>query len=266
MTIRYTLADPTKNYTVLVDTPVPVHLQPDAAAAVMRSEPLAEQAGFLSEMTNTSVRLRMAGGEFCGNASMSAAAVCAAASGRTDTVVTVHVEEVDTDVRVHIRQLPDGGYAGTVEMPRPLSVRQVTLPEAGMVPVVSFRGISHVIVTKALAKKKAETLAPVWCSALSAQAVGIMQFDRAQNRLTPLVYVPAADTLFWENSCASGTSAVGYWLSAQTLAPCRAAIIQPGGTLEITTFADGSLRLTGTVALLKEGQILYRTSSENSRQ
>ena len=35
------------------------------------------------------------------------------------------------------------------------------------------------------------------------------------------------------NSCASGTAAVGYYLSAQTGAPCKAAIAQPGGTLEV---------------------------------
>ena len=255
MNVVYTLVDPTRNYTVLIDTPVPLQRQIDVAAAVMRTEPLAEQAGFLSDMTEQTVCLRMAGGEFCGNAAMSAAAVCAAAFGKSDADITVHVSGVETDVRVCIRSMPDGKQTGTVDMPLPLSIECVCLPEYGSLPVVTLAGISHIIVEQTLERTRAQALAPLWCTALHAQAVGMMQFNRAANRLTPLVYVPAADTLYWENACASGTAAVGYWLRHSIGAPLDADIVQPGGSLHIRAHADGLLQLTGSVAIVSRKKI-----------
>ena len=72
--IDYAVMDPTGNITILVETPVPEASQPFAAARLMELEPAAEQVGFLSSgRDGAELSLRMAGGEFCGNASMSAA-------------------------------------------------------------------------------------------------------------------------------------------------------------------------------------------------
>ena len=76
--MKYCIFDPTGNVTALVETEVEPPLQPAAAAEIMRRHPGTEQVGFLSdpepgEKGIHAVR-RMAGGEFCGNASMCAAA------------------------------------------------------------------------------------------------------------------------------------------------------------------------------------------------
>ena len=97
--ISYYLMDPTKNMTILVETPVPEASFPFVAQKLMELVPEAEQVGFVrggsdafvgkctaKDMDATVVghescrneeaklpTLRMAGGEFCGNASMSAA-------------------------------------------------------------------------------------------------------------------------------------------------------------------------------------------------
>ena len=69
-------------------------------------------------------------------------------------------------------------------------------------------------------------------------------------RLTPLVYVPAINTLFWENSCASGTAAIGAWLQKKQGGRIEASFSQPAGVLRVV--ADGeTLVLQGSVRLEK---------------
>ena len=72
--MRYSVFDPTGNITALVRDPVAPLQQPVIAAGIMRKHPEVEQVGFVS-FDGALPALRMAGGEFCGNASMSAAAL-----------------------------------------------------------------------------------------------------------------------------------------------------------------------------------------------
>jgi diaminopimelate epimerase len=99
---------------------------------------------------------------------------------------------------------------------------------------------------------EAEALAKRRCAELHADALGLMFWERGAGRLTPLVYVPAADTLFWENSCGSGTAAVGAYLAKEQGTAVCVSLCQPGGTLEIAASPDGALRLGGTVRCVYE--------------
>ena len=87
-TIRYRILDPTGNITALVYGDVEIGRQPSFAAGLMRRHPEVEQVGFLRLPPpggdRTGAELRMAGGEFCGNASMSAAMLLQAGKGRKD--------------------------------------------------------------------------------------------------------------------------------------------------------------------------------------
>lgn len=69
----YTILDPTGNITAIVESPVETSLQVEVATELMSRHPEVEQVGFISYDPFPS--LRMAGGEFCGNASMCAAAL-----------------------------------------------------------------------------------------------------------------------------------------------------------------------------------------------
>ena len=75
MELEYTVWDPTKNITLLVSTPVERGAQAETAARLMAARPQVEQVGFLEPAAapGAELRLQMMGGEFCGNASMSAA-------------------------------------------------------------------------------------------------------------------------------------------------------------------------------------------------
>ena len=74
-----------------------------------------------------------------------------------------------------------------------------------------------------------------------------------ERRMTPLVYVPGADTLFWENSCASGSAAAGIWLANKAGSPVDVRLHQPAGSLRVESDpATGITVLHGTARLLTQ--------------
>lgn len=256
MRLEYFLLDPTGNITILVTSPVPVEKQAYAAARLMNREKNAEQVGFLSNAPSCDIALRMAGGEFCGNAAMCSAVIAADRASLTEGKMRVRVSGAEEPVLAEVSLQKEGRWKGTVEMPKPISCMDMMLPEEGICPVVSFKGISHVIVKREIPPQRAEILARIWCSYLGADALGIMFLDSRAMRLKPLVCVPGAGTLCWENSCASGTAAVGVYLARERGGEARAVVRQPAGDLSIHAGADGSLHLSGTV------RILYRKAVE----
>ena len=119
MELKYYLFDPTKNMTILVETPVPAESQPFVASRLLQAEPTAEQVGFVSAGDGESdIALRMAGGEFCGNATMSAAALFCMKNNLKETSVRVRASGAPEPVTVEVRAAGEG-FACTVDMPRP---------------------------------------------------------------------------------------------------------------------------------------------------
>lgn len=273
MRIDYYIADPTGNITILVTTPILPKDRPLAASLLMEAEPGCEQVGFLSEKEGCDIALDMAGGEFCGNASMSAGVIAVlkaeksspdagkgnAGTEKEETSVLVRCSGAKETVRVEVFGEASGENGSArraiVQMPGPGSIREVAFPEGGPFPVVFFDGIAHVILTDPSWKERAEELAPKWCRQLNADAAGLMFLDEEDGRLTPLVYVPAADTLFWENSCASGTSAVGAFLAKRDNRSVEISLRQPGGSLSVFADPDGNIRLGGSVRILKKTSV-----------
>ena len=252
-TIAYTLFNPTGNITLLAETPVPTASQPSVAAELMALEPETEQVGFVA-FDPAGVLLRMAGGEFCGNAAMSAAVMYLERTGRTEGTVTVRVSGTKEPVKVALAALPDGAWRGAVSMPRPEFVGYQCFQDEKAFPTVRFPGIAHVILEEGIAQEKAEALAPMLCTQLGADALGLMFLDREKETLRPLVYVPGAGTLCWETACTSGTTAVGAFLASETGRPVNLRLKQPGGVLEISALPDGELMLTGTVRPMRSAK------------
>ena len=251
MRIGYYVLDPTGNMTILADTPVDPGDQPRIAARLMELEPGTEQVGFLTGEDTAHPSLRMAGGEFCGNASMSAAVIAAYLAGKTEDQISLQVSGAARPVQVRVASMEDGSWRGTVEMPSPAAVGCAELAGVGPCPLVRFEGITHVILEKEMETDEAEKLAPIWCRDLGADALGLMFLDRAETSLRPLVYVPAAGTLCWENSCASGTTAVGAYLAEKKGRPILLSLRQKGGVLTIEADGDGALHLTGNVRIIR---------------
>lgn len=282
------ILDPTGNITALVEGDVPVSRQPETAARIMRLRPETEQVGFVrmrgadhaeesaqdtegqNETLNSGiqVRLRMAGGEFCGNASMSAAALYRYRTGGaypagSDTwaSVSLAVSGAAEPVEVRLREIPAAGpaWSARVKMPKASGIE----PFEDMT-LVRMQGISHMIIEEGSRffhlkndKSAAEAAVREWCGRLSADGLGLMFLEREEAaqrwKMTPLVFVPGSGTVFWENSCASGTAAAGMCFSARSGKREELALQEPGGELQVFSDpATGETWLSGTVRLTEE--------------
>ncbi len=272
MEIRYVKADPSGNITLIVTSFVPRSAQGKAASSLMLLCPEAEQVGFVEAPENADAfaRLQMAGGEFCGNASLSLAACLMerrAADAGAGPLLSGDCAEIPLEVSgagktVLCRMAAKGGglFSGEIDMPLPECVEIHDFLCAGRkirLPLVRFPGIAHIVVFGgALHNGEAEKCAQCWAEALRVPALGIMFYDGSSKTVEPLVYGLGANTLCWERCCASGGAAVGAYLACCARESVSAYLKQPGGgiavTAEITGDALSRLVIKGEVRLAEQ--------------
>ena len=120
-----------------------------------------------------------------------------------------------------------------------------------------MEGISHIVIEPGSPfwsllrdRSAAEEAVRNWCQELGADGLGLMFLDASGARLTPLVYVPGSGTVFWENSCASGTSAAGMVLAARAGEKVALSLTEPGGVLRVESDPAGGTWLYGRARLV----------------
>lgn len=265
MKVDFVKLNPTQNMTLIVTTPVPREEQAGLAARLMEyGSVYAEQVGFLEEPTLRGVRarLQMMGGEFCGNASMSMAALLA----REDDVpegarmqLTLEVSGADGPVSCRVIRRKQGKFSVAVEMPLPLAIDMVELLPGEKLPLVRFPGIAQVIVPEGrLDALQAQARAAKWCEMLSEDALGILLVSKDMRRMRPLVAVRSTKSAVWEHGCGSGSAAVGAYLTQKLKKGIELAIDQPGGTIIVrTAYAQErlkSIEIEGIVHIAAMGE------------
>ena len=265
--LRYSILDPTGNITAIVVSPVEIDRQPSTAAAIMRRHPEVEQVGFLRPENGEELpELRMAGGEFCGNASMSAAALLASQNGKT--AMRLRVSGAAEPVSLCLRTEGENAYLAEIVMPPALGISETAFAFGslrGTLPLVRMEGISHLVIERDSAffvlsenRPEGEKAVQAFCKALGVDGLGLMFLDGndTQYRMTPLVYVPGSGTCFWENSCASGSAAVGMYLASKTGSAAALSLSEPGGTLRVRSDPkSGETRLYGRVRVTAQFEI-----------
>ena len=270
-TLRYSIWDPTGNITALVESDVELDRQPSVAAALMRRHPEVEQVGFLRLSPNgelSGTELRMAGGEFCGNATMCAAALFQLRTGRragtedAPETVWLCVSGLSRPVPVRLWQEGAESFRAAVRMRARLGTAERELcfeGRSGSLPLVRMEGISHLLVEPGSVffalladRPAAERAVRAWCAELGAACLGLMFLEAEGDayRLTPLVYVPGSGTVFWESACASGSASVGMALAERAAAPVCLELREPGGTLRVMSEPRGMTWLEGHARLL----------------
>ena len=273
--LEYRVFDPTGNITALVETQVDPADQPAAASWVMEMNPEVEQVGFVTfaaagagaPVADVPVSLRMAGGEFCGNATMCSAALYMMANDMLgEAEVKVRVSGTKEPLDVKLVRKDAVSFDGAVTMPPALGIDELKLSDGMLpgsdalrLPIVRMEGIAHVIIEPDSGfyglkddSALAETLLRGWCGVLGAECLGMMFLDEGGGvrALTPLVYVPGADTMFWENSCASGSAAAGIYLASKEGKTVDVTFSEPAGSLRVTSDPDsGRTVLYGPVSL-----------------
>ena len=327
----YQIWNPTGNITALVETPVETGRQPAVGEVLMRLHSGVEQVGFVEFFESEEKwseagkcvpvhgRLRMAGGEFCGNASMCAAAMfyswnndrdeayasneisephasgeknesCAsdAAERCTDEESVVRLQVSGAVRPVEIRVIPqkEGRFRTGIHLPAPSDAVKKDFAcgqMQGSLPVVYMEGITHILIDSDSVFfsllwdcEKAEAVIKDWCRQLAADGLGLMflQRDNSLSRqecllsgkdkplpqtecytLRPLVFIPASGTLFWENSCASGSCAAGFFLARQTGRTVNLTLKEPGGELNVRCDpSSDSIWLYGTCCCVSKSQ------------
>ena len=82
-------------------------------------------------------------------------------------------------------------------------------------------------------------------------------FENKENKvkMLPLVYVKDVDTLYWESSCASGTTALGAYLYKKIKKEVSVNVIQPSGTTLHIKINNNEYLLRGIVSLMSENYI-----------
>ncbi len=259
--MKYSILNPTGNITAIVTEHVQKKDYASVSADIMKKENLVEQVGFLSDGDGIyDGLLFMAGGEFCGNASMCAAAMTAmkrnAAPG-DDMTVTLKVSGNKETVPVKLNTITPKSFACRVSMPKALDITYESFAEKENLsfPIIHMPGIAHAIIPEEFGIENAEKILPNLCKRLSADAVGVMLTDNELKKITPVVYVPKAGTLVREHSCASGTAAVGAYLAYKKGECISQSFKEPGGTLCVYTDDSNNLFIEGTVSLIKEDYI-----------
>lgn len=210
--LKWMKADICKNMTAFVLFPVDARLRAAYGKLIMEKDPSVEQVGFVSpSYEDKPLRMDMAGGEFCANATRAYglySAICDDVTGMDSQFCYVSGAKEALEVRVNT----DINYA-MVDIPFNEEIK-VLNTEEGEYPVVPFSGIYHLIVEgETPSKKRAEKLLAQLEKTFISDAYGILFFDRGNKRVVPYVKVVESQTFMKESSCGSGAAALGYYLA-----------------------------------------------------
>ncbi|MDR2435213.1 MAG: hypothetical protein LBD47_11710 [Treponema sp.] len=239
MAYELVIADPAKNITVFVLTPVPPDERAQAARDILADSSLgAEQVGFVVPPSRgvTLWRLEMMGGEFCGNAARSFGLYVARRTGLSGEVC-LEVEVSGMNRPVSVRVDVERGLA-EASMPPALAQGTIACEGAGL-PVYVFEGITHVIAQDIQASEPAfQSIRALFERSAGdgarCDALGVMFWDSAARVMTPAVYVYATDSLVFESSCGSGSAALGLYLTRDMDSGEKLLTLQqPGGIIEV---------------------------------
>lgn len=283
--IRYTKLSPTSNMTILVETNIPVRIQKQLAKKIMSDGHIGgEQVGYIVPTANkiANYGLRMMSGEFCGNATLSLA--CWAMNRELPEAVAGDTKEYllevsgATDLITCVIEKEVKGYYGTVDMPLPNAIfeKKFTYRQKEYVlPVVEFKGISHIIFDEDFlgeaSGQAVEEMAKLWSKEMG-EVFGILlvsfdcdEFmeddedeydDLMYTNIIPYVYSQDIGGI-WENSCASGLSAVGCFLANHYSDDMNLKFKFPAGYMNLNIkYKDDNIKkvsIGGVVNLISEG-------------
>ncbi|MGL5935762.1 MAG: diaminopimelate epimerase [Cetobacterium sp.] len=208
----------------------------------------AEQTGFINGN-----HLQMLGGEFCGNASRSFGVYLAKNDKdfreRKNYIITCSGEE--NPLEIEITKTSENFFFSKIKMPRYKSISEMILDETRICKV-EFSGIIHFIVeSKGINSLKID-IVKRYCKKYKIKNYGIMFFDKEDCSMIPYVYIEGVGGC-WENSCASGSAALGFYLALRNDFH-SIDIKQPGGFLYIS-MEKNELYIDGFINIVSEGKV-----------
>ena len=203
-------------------------------------------------------RMRMAGGEFCVNATRSFGAYLAMCEHSRKAEYTVEVSGWPGSVHLLIEQ----GEEGVWEVAAHLQLAGCEMEDTKLGPIVHLPGISHLLLPEEGAQegdsKKARRLMAEY-GLDKRDACGVVWYERRGDTsvlaIRPLVYVRALDTLYAEGACGSGSLALALALArGESAARSSFGIAQPSGGVLQVGLEEGRATVSGEVRLVCTGE------------
>jgi len=244
-TFRYAVFKPAGNDTGLITGIIPdAERRKEIASLLQEMNPSIEQVGFVNPDSNNA-ELIMAGGEFCGNATRSAAyqilrgkpgKIFIKVSGVKKKLLAGVTKRGEAYCQIPIYEDP---YLITPDPKHPGNA------------LVTMEGITHYIdfdfskirglTTDEIKAKARKEMADMGID--KQVCCGIIYVDQREDwcAVHPIVYIRDVDTLFYETACGSGTTALGQLLALQQGKSINEMpILQPSGlNIRVTVSFDG---------------------------
>ena len=256
MKLNILRANPAGNITLFVLDPVEREQRAAVAARLMAiAELKAEQVGFLCPATQGGDgRMEMMGGEFCGNATRAFGMLLAQKAKGQEQM------QVETSGCDHVVAVAVNLSAGTArtEMPLPRWAKRKTVG-GHQGTLVHLGGIAHLVVESAPPSQAFfEQAEPIFREIPGLDAYGVIFLNKDDGGMTPLVKVPATNTLIWEGSCGSGSlaAAVAQSMDApdgpfvrdyrQPAGIVRAEVVRTNGAV-VATYIGGPVTLDAPI-------------------
>lgn len=211
-TIYFSLIRPGGNDTALVDGLFVQSEKKKINDLIMQKFPKVEQVGFYSTYKQTNaVNLEMAGGEFCGNALRSLAFILL---DKKPGKICVNFSGISQKLNAGVRRK---NYA-FAQMPILNSPNSIQVLAKNTIKV-ELDGITHLLVDKRDFKNEkdlkitGERLLEKFKLKKKYKASGVIFYSKEKYvwKIEPIVWVRKIQTLFYETSCASGSTALGLW-------------------------------------------------------
>ena len=273
--ITYFQLFPGGNETILVKTFVDRPAYPEVAKRLLAAHKTVEQIGFIENLGDEKkpVKLHMAGGEFCGNASRALVFLLHHDEKyrNHDGMHTIRVSGVEHPLQASI----DENDIVNLEMPvkpNPDCVQQID----ERTYIVYLEGITHVLVYGDDYTNHSTEEAEVILTRLNLKkenAAGVIYVGKREGKLAmnPFVHVKTVGSFFNETSCASGATAVGMVQAIKeeknNATPFNIPIEQRNGevlNVEITREAEffRSVFVSGKVSLMNQGNFSLKTGQQ----
>ncbi|MCI6012288.1 MAG: hypothetical protein MRZ97_05785 [Firmicutes bacterium] len=274
-TLSIQIADPSGNITIFVRTPVERRYYQQVAEQLLMEEDYgAEQVAFILPPSSASQNvsagdpgvdgsMEMCGLEFCGNASRAFALMLARETGCSGRVTKkIRVSGCADPLTV---ELDMEKSRAKIRMPDPLSCEV-----QGDRTVVDLGGILHIItespklpgqteeeVQTAMEQIFGKIRSEVYRK-MNPPALGVMFWDSTEKKLTPVVYVKDVETIYFEGSCGSGTTACAAAFSmGKPDGVYEWSVPQPAGIIDVTAeVKDGRAQAIYIDSQVKLGEIM----------
>ncbi len=203
----------------------------------------AEQVGFLvaPENEQSVLRLEMSGGEFCGNAVLSAAAYCSYKGLTKSNRFYLEASGSDVPLECVVEEKSPSHFEARAEMPHPLSTDEISVSlndRSVSGNVVKLDGITHFVTDYwPSSNDDFNSLIEAVTEGIEDKAIGIIPYRKLTEKeyeIWPFVYVTETGSRFFEQACGSGSLALGIYLSMKN-GEDKLKVHQPGGIINVET-------------------------------